>query len=110
MVNLRGAGSWRGWFAQTRSFQSLGDTDALSHHPLADARLEAAGRAQIHFAAQERLEVILQSKQPEIPDGAVELDQQVYVTGRGGVIAGYRAKQRKRFDAVLARQFAALLG
>jgi len=92
------------------SLQTLGDMDALSHHTLADARLEAVGRAQIHLAAQQRLEVILQGKQPEIPDGTVELDQQVHITRRGGLITGDRPKQRQRFDAVLALQFAALLG
>jgi len=64
----------------------LGDTNAFSHHTLADARLEAGGRAQSPCSPKAtRGGPAKQTVQ--IPDGTVELDQQVHVTRCGGLIA-----------------------
>jgi hypothetical protein len=68
---------------------------------LADAGLQAAGRSQIHFAAKQRLEVILQSEQAEVSDGAVEFDEQIHVTGGISFIARNRTEEGQGPDAKL---------
>ena len=62
-----------------RSFQSLGDTDGFPHDALAQARLQAFRRTQVHRAIQQLFKIILQGKKPEITDRFIELYQQVNI-------------------------------
>ncbi len=79
--------------SKTLRSTDLGDTNAFSDHMRANPALEAVGRSQIHLAAKERFEVILQCEQTQIPNGTVEFDQQVDITAGRRLVPRRGSKQ-----------------
>ena len=76
-----------------RSLHSLGGTDGLSKDPVAELTLDGAGHHEVHLAPEELLQAQLQADEVEQPDrSAVELDEEVDVALRPGVVAGHRTE------------------
>ena len=69
--------------------------DRFGQDPVADARLQAPGRAKVDAAAKQVLEMALEFHEAEQPEGSVELDQQVHVAVLFRFVARDRAKESK---------------
>jgi len=87
----------------------LDDTHSLSQDPVADTRLQALRCAEVDPASKQVLKVVLEFQEPEQPNGAIELDQQVNVATLARLVARDRAKEREMRHAEFRVQ-RALLG
>lgn len=85
-----------------RRRQSLRGTNRLGKDALAQLRSKPAWRDQVHLAAQERLEPILDLEEMEVADRPVEFDEQVGVASGGRLVARHGAEHRQAPDAELA--------
>lgn len=92
-----------------RSGQGLRDTNGLGENAVSDVRFQACGCADIHRAAEQLREVVLELVKTDQRDWSIKLDQNVNVAVRAVFAAGDRAEDEDRADAKPGREVRARL-
>src|SRR5437762_1921799 len=87
---------------------SLGDMDRLPEDDVAQARPQRIRHHEVDATAQDLFKAYLNAAEVEEIKLAVQLDQDVDVTVRAGLVAGHRPEQRERASAHRSQLLAVL--